>query len=517
MSVTKIETSTSNFEVDFTDSHPRQRLVNLLESARAALTVLALASAITIVGLSADALAVYNRTHVPIDLLLPLWPERFDIRPTTALVATSTIIAVVTAISLLASKMPSLRRNTVISSVSCLGAPLIGFVLAFIAMAFFYGVNASDTVETFQSWTCRWQGVAMRSEPHFGTLCKQSRAGLGLAVALVPLEAVILGLAAYQIILERKMDRTSTGRGQKAASPALSREQSRLPQPSLDPVVEGQAVQVVANNPSIRGAAASAKPQPGRLLSKQRSRFFQEGAPKKNDGTAEFGDKILHQAMLLAEVQTNVIVNDEFTFTTELSHHLAARYDRTVCSILVTVQHGICMLYGGSFDPAYSVVISTLPCQVQATTNKRNTSLLQKHMEQALGVPAARGLVRYIPVPEECFGKDGRTVAASIDDPSGSKLSEPRVDKAEQSSMSLSESLQPEAVIAPDTGSFSGRGSAKHLNTDRDPAQQSARYSNTTDRTGPAGTPAKRVRNKKSLMQLIFQTSTPSDEGKARN
>jgi hypothetical protein len=106
--------------------------------------------------------------------------------------------------------------------VSGIAAPLTGFIVAFIAMAFFYGVNASDSVETFQSWTCRWQDVPMRSEPHFGTLCKQSRAGLGLAVAIVPLEAVIVGLAAYQMILEKNVDRAGSFRGRKAASPALS-------------------------------------------------------------------------------------------------------------------------------------------------------------------------------------------------------------------------------------------------------------------------------------------------------
>jgi len=222
MSDTKNEVSTSNFEVDFQDTHPKQRLVSLLESARVASTAVVLASAITILGLSADTLAVYNRTHLPADFLLPLWPEKFDIRPTTALVASSAIVAIVTAVSLVASKVSSLRNNALGIMISGIAGPLIGFIVSFIAMAFFYGVNASDDVETFQSWTCRWQGVAMRTEPHFGTLCKESRAGLGLAVAIVPLEAVIVGLAAYQTILERNIDRASTTRGQKAASPALS-------------------------------------------------------------------------------------------------------------------------------------------------------------------------------------------------------------------------------------------------------------------------------------------------------
>lgn len=69
----------------------------------------------------------------------------------------------------------------------------------------------------------------MDVRPHFGTLCKQSKAGLALSVLLVPLEAVVLAVAAYQSVLERQLTpiiTTTTTRGhqhqRKAASPALS-------------------------------------------------------------------------------------------------------------------------------------------------------------------------------------------------------------------------------------------------------------------------------------------------------
>lgn len=71
-------------------------------------------------------------------------------------------------------------------------------------MSLFYAVNASSTVDSLQSWTCRWKDVPMRTQPHFGTLCKQSQAGVVLTVLLVPLEAAILAVAAYQAVLERQ-------------------------------------------------------------------------------------------------------------------------------------------------------------------------------------------------------------------------------------------------------------------------------------------------------------------------
>lgn len=109
-------------------------------------------------------------------------------------------------------------------------------------------------------------------------------------------------------------------------------------------------------------------------------------------------------------------VTNEYTFITELSTHLSVRYTRPMSSIVVTLQHGVCMLFGGSFEPAYTITISALPCQVQMTTNKRNIALLQAHLLQALRVPPTRGFVRFMPVPEECSGWGGKTVAGEIAD-----------------------------------------------------------------------------------------------------
>ncbi|KFA63475.1 hypothetical protein S40285_00359 [Stachybotrys chlorohalonatus IBT 40285] len=223
MANTKIESSVSNFEdeQDF-PIRPLVRTVGILDKARVASTALALASSITVLGLTADALAVYNRTHVAPDFFLPLWPRGFDIRPTTALVATSTILLVVNLASLAVSKTSSLRHRAAVHVSVNLAAPLLGFIVALISMAFYYGVNTSTTSDTFQSWTCRWSSVPMQAEPHFDTLCHQSQVSTGLNVMLVPLEAIILGLAGYQLVLEKRISSMTSSRGQKATSPSLS-------------------------------------------------------------------------------------------------------------------------------------------------------------------------------------------------------------------------------------------------------------------------------------------------------
>lgn len=214
--------SASNYEVDPRDvSYQRQHgMIRLLNGVRVGLTGLALLSGITILGASANAIMVYNNTHVSSDFNLPLWPDQFDLRPAVALVVGSTIVILANLVSLAFSKVKMLQNQTLAHTAVTFIAPFVGFAAALVGMSFFYAVNASTTVDTLQSWSCQWSYVNMRTEPHFGTLCRQSEAALYLSVILVPVEFVVLVVAGVQMSLERK------ARGfvpaQKMSSPALS-------------------------------------------------------------------------------------------------------------------------------------------------------------------------------------------------------------------------------------------------------------------------------------------------------
>ena len=82
----------------------------------------------------------------------------------------------------------------------------------------------------------------------------------------------------------------------------------------------------------------------------------------------------------------------------------------------MTISHSACLLFGGSFDPAYTMSITALQCQLQPVTNKRNAALLQKAMEDALGVVPGRGLIRFLPIDEENLATNSKTVAGEIED-----------------------------------------------------------------------------------------------------
>ncbi|KAM0334148.1 hypothetical protein ACHAQA_001168, partial [Verticillium albo-atrum] len=157
----------------------------------------------------------------------------------------------------------------------------------------------------------------------------------------------------------------------------------------------------------------SRKPKSRPELAKSRSSYF-EDAFQAGREVSPAKDRIRSEAIVMAEVRTNVIVGDEFSFITDLSYQLSIRYQRPVSSVVVTLQHGACMLFGGSFDPAYTMSISALSSEIAPAKNKRNAALVQKHMEESLGVAPARGYLRFVPLLEENVAWNGRTAAGEM-------------------------------------------------------------------------------------------------------
>lgn len=200
--------SSSEFETDSRDrdQHLRSKIreAHLVDNARIGATALSLLMAITILGMSGDTLRTYDNTKIApdVEVFPSLWPTEFNIRPTVALVAGSAIVMVTNVVSLCFGKVASLRGNALHTPLT-FAAPLVGLVASLIAIIFFYAVNASEEVDTFLSWTCRWRDVSMDVTPHWGTLCRESEGALYLAILLIPVETVALGLAGYLVKVDR--------------------------------------------------------------------------------------------------------------------------------------------------------------------------------------------------------------------------------------------------------------------------------------------------------------------------
>ncbi|CAK7274443.1 hypothetical protein SEPCBS57363_006166 [Sporothrix epigloea] len=167
----------------------------------------------------------------------------------------------------------------------------------------------------------------------------------------------------------------------------------------------GESSSVEKKSGSVSGAIA-----------RKRSQYFEDAFSARNTDTSPAKERVRSEVPVLAEVRTNVIVGDEFTVVTELSAHLALRYRRPLSSVIVTLRHGACMCFGGSFAPAYIMAVSALSAQLQPATNKHNAALIQRHMEESLGVPPARGLLQFVAVPEANLAYGGKTAIGHADD-----------------------------------------------------------------------------------------------------
>ncbi|KJR88853.1 mif domain containing protein [Sporothrix schenckii 1099-18] len=230
-----------------------------------------------------------------------------------------------------------------------------------------------------------------------------------------------------------------SGRGSRSTDLSFSQraaQMSREPRPLLvkgdpnllrdidRPPPGDPATTTTGRRRSILGAPSTLGPNiaDGHLghlghLARKRSQYFEDAfATRRDADNSPAKERVRSEALVLADVRTNVIVGDEFTIVTELSAHLALRYRRPLSSIVVTLQHGACMCFGGSFAPAYVMSVYGLPSQLQPTTNKRNAALIQRHMEETLGVPPARGHLRFVAVPEANLAYSGTTSLGHVDD-----------------------------------------------------------------------------------------------------
>ncbi|ETS76055.1 hypothetical protein PFICI_12999 [Pestalotiopsis fici W106-1] len=205
------------------------------------------------------------------------------------------------------------------------------------------------------------------------------------------------------------------GGGASPANLSFAQRKAQLPRPSRSNIVEGNHVMRNIDRPPPGDMVHHRRSQRQPGLSKKRSQYYENefAAGREMDSTK---DRVRNEAIVLAELRTNVIIQDEFTFITDLSYHLSNRYQRSMSSIVINLQHGCCLMFGGSFDPAYTLSIFALPDMVQPTMNKRNAALIQKQIQESLGVAPARGHVRFVATPEEDVANGGKTVAGELDD-----------------------------------------------------------------------------------------------------
>jgi hypothetical protein len=168
--------------------------------------------------------------------------------------------------------------------------------------------------------------------------------------------------------------------------------------------------------PASRNANGDKKGSaPQNYGSRRRTQYYEDQFSYKDDWASSARERVTKDSPIIAELRTNVIIKDEYTLVTDLSHHLSTRYQRPESSIMITVNHSACLLLGGSFEPTYILAITALPTQVQPATNKRNASLIQTFMTETLGVQPDRGIIKFASIPEENLAVNGTTILGDIE------------------------------------------------------------------------------------------------------
>ncbi|MCJ1476113.1 hypothetical protein MMC13_004778 [Lambiella insularis] len=203
----------------------------------------------------------------------------------------------------------------------------------------------------------------------------------------------------------------------------------RLEEKQTRPQAENAATQYVSQ-------ALAGRSQQSKSATQLRSKFYSDAFAYREPPASE-KEQLACESSVIAEVKTNVIVSetppfpitgstetdylyrhqvkDEHTFMTEFSDHLAQRFQRPTSAIVLNLVHSACLMYGGSFDPAYILTISALPTYVQASTNKRNAALIQGFLARALKVVESRGAVRFCAIAEDSFATNGMTISGRLE------------------------------------------------------------------------------------------------------
>ncbi|PGG99711.1 hypothetical protein GX51_06163 [Blastomyces parvus] len=185
------------------------RRTKIFHWVRISISGLIFAIAVAVIGCEVRSLRFYQQTNPFKDWGLVLWPEKLDLRPTTALIACGSIIAFLTLSYLIFSFLPSPHARIVLLNSFITIVAVSGLIAAITAIAFTTTVtdprvNKGDSVgETIRTWTCKWgyaegldeDGKPVDATDEFGRLCRETHASFALMCVLIVLEA-ILGVAA---------------------------------------------------------------------------------------------------------------------------------------------------------------------------------------------------------------------------------------------------------------------------------------------------------------------------------
>ncbi|KAL4956007.1 hypothetical protein BDW69DRAFT_192768 [Aspergillus filifer] len=127
-----------------------------------------------------------------------------------------------------------------------------------------------------------------------------------------------------------------------------------------------------------------------RPLTRPKSQFYEESFSSRTPWLTT-GTRVGQDSFVVIEIKTN-----------------------TNSFMIVTIQQIASLRFGNLALPAYSMKIYALPYLIAPITNLRSTILIQAALQDILHIPPSRGIILYIPVPEENMATNNTTMMGEI-------------------------------------------------------------------------------------------------------
>ncbi|KAJ5167479.1 uncharacterized protein N7482_006260 [Penicillium canariense] len=126
-------------------------------------------------------------------------------------------------------------------------------------------------------------------------------------------------------------------------------------------------------------------------------------------------DRVVQDSAVIAELATNRKAKEEDSrLVSDIASRLAQIYQRPESAVQVAMHPDISIVFANVFLPSYLLKIYALPASIAPVTNLRNTGLIQRALQDLLGIPPEQGVVLYLPVPEENLATNGSTAQREI-------------------------------------------------------------------------------------------------------
>ncbi|RAH79848.1 hypothetical protein BO86DRAFT_435383 [Aspergillus japonicus CBS 114.51] len=168
------------------------------------------------------------------------------------------------------------------------------------------------------------------------------------------------------------------------------------------------------------GAPADVKPThlerksiEGESVLRPKSQYFEEMFNIRGLVTSP-RTQITHESVTVVEVKINTRVKDDDTLASTISSKMAQILEKPEVFIMTTIQQDACVYFGNSNTPAYLMKVFALPVLIAPIMNLRSTILIQIELQKILSIAPNRGIILYIPMPEENLATNGMTVMGQL-------------------------------------------------------------------------------------------------------